>query len=104
MARIAAETTSEALADGIVEVYSAPSEDVVSLHGATLKEWKVLPNGMGFDLHFTVPLSEVPQLVGLTPFLQRICEVQVTRYRRGLRAEEEEDDGVNWKGIDDGES
>lgn len=91
----AAETAEELMAIAIANI------EEVSLHGATLKEWKVLSNGMGFDLHFTVPLSEVPNLVGLTPFLQKLVEIKVTRYSRGLRQVEEENDGVNWKGVDD---
>lgn len=77
-------------------------EGVVALHGATLKTWNVMANGMGFDLHFTVPLGEVAKLTEMTPFLQRLVEVKVTRYSRGLRAAvPEADDGVNWLGVDD---
>lgn len=105
MARVPTQTAEEEALDTLQEHGWTVEKKAgtVHLHGATLKEWKVLPNGMGFDLHFTVPLEEVPNLVELTPFLQRICELEVTRYSRGLRAVEEEDDGVNWKGVDDGE-
>lgn len=78
-------------------------EEVVTLHGATLKTWNVMANGMGFDLHFTVPLGEVAKLTDMTAFLQRLVEVQVTRYSRGLRVDQNADDGVNWAGIEDGE-
>lgn len=75
--------------------------ETITVHGATLKTWNVMANGTGFDLHFTVPLTEVENLVDLTPFLQRLCEIQVTRFSRGLRRDVVEEDDVNWLGVDD---
>jgi len=75
-------------------------EEVTSLHGATLKHFSVSPNGSGFDVHFLVPLTEVENLVPLTAMLMKLCEIKVTRYSRGLRDIPEEDNEVNWRGID----
>jgi hypothetical protein len=105
MARIGASIDEDSAVETLERLgWTAETIDgEVMLHGATLKTWNVLANGQGFDLHFTVPLTEVPNLVAMTPFIQRLVEVKVTRYSRGLRRDEPSDDGVDWLGVDDAE-
>lgn len=62
----------------------------VSLRGCTLKTYAAMANGGGFDVHFIVPLSEKDNLPALTDYLQRLCEIRVTKYsrRRGTTRDE----------------
>jgi len=41
-----------------------------------------MSNGMGFDVHFTVPLNEMDKLPALTTALQRMVDIDVTRYNK----------------------
>jgi len=57
-------------------------EEIVTLDGCTLANFKLMATGLGFDVHFTVPLSEKEKLPTLTDALQRSVTVKVSRYSR----------------------
>ena len=61
---------------------SKAGEEIVTLEGCTLANYKLMATGLGFDVHFTVPLSEKDKLPALTDALQRSVTVKVTRYSR----------------------
>lgn len=75
---------------------------VVVLHGATLKSYAAMANGGGFDVHFIVPLTEKDNLPALTDYLQRLCEIRVSKYsrRRGSVSPHPDDDAQTdvWSG------
>lgn len=81
--------------DAVVRA-NIPGEEIVTLSGATLASFKVMGNGMGFDVHFTVPLQEAEKLPSLTLVLQRLCDIRVTRFSRSQRARADV-----WEGTDD---
>lgn len=77
---------------------------VIHMHGATLASFKVMQNGLGFDVHFTVPLVEADTLPDLTTYLQRLCEVRVAPFSRkkGVMVQEDDEEwGDPWGGRDD---
>lgn len=58
----------------------APGETVVFLRGCTLAHYKLMATGVGFDVHFTVPLNQKDKLPDLTDALQRMVDIDITRY------------------------
>lgn len=60
----------------------APGDTIVLLRGCTLANYKLMGNGMGFDVHFTVPLNESEKTPALVTALQRMVDIEVTRYNR----------------------
>ncbi len=80
------------------ELFDLPGE--ITMHGVTLSSFKVMANGLGFDVHFTVPLAEAGHLPALSLYIQRLCELKVTKFsRRAVRAVSDDDDDV-WSGSD----
>ncbi len=58
----------------------SPGDRVVFLRGATLANQKLLTNGLGFDIHFTIPLTEKHKIPDLLNALQRMVDIDITRY------------------------
>lgn len=56
--------------------------EIVSLDGCTLANYKLMSTGLGFDVHFTVPLSEKEKMSDLVDAFQRSVTVRVSRYSR----------------------
>lgn len=55
---------------------------LVTLNNATLQSFKLMANGLGFDIHFTIALDQSDKLEALTAALQRVVTVEISRYSR----------------------
>lgn len=71
---------------------------LVTLNNATLQSFKLMANGLGFDIHFTIALDQSDKLEALTAALQRVVTVEVSRYSR--RASRDTSRDTNRKGYE----
>jgi hypothetical protein len=63
-------------ADGILD------DDIACLQRCTLTSFSLLRTGLGVELKFTMPLSEIDKLPAVSKALQRLVDISVTRHRR----------------------